>query len=622
MCGICGTTGRDGALAVRAMNAAQAHRGPDDTGTYDDPDGRISLGAHRLSVIDVAGGHQPVRNERGDVWALLNGEIYNHATLREQLRRRGHVFRTRTDTEVLVHLYEEYGADLVHALDGMFAFALWDERRGTLLLARDRFGEKPLFVDTRGGGLAFASELSALLAARRSAPELDLAMVDAFFVLGYVPGPATIVAGVEQLPPGHLLSWDARTRRHTTRPYWTPVRQPVAADESIDELAAETLRLLERSVARTLVADVPVGILLSGGVDSALIAACAATGAARAPHAFTVGYDVGDVSELDTARRTAQVLGIEHHELLLTQDDVAVRAPALLAGLDQPLADQAIVPLHAVSELARRSVTVVVGGEGADELFGGYPRYRWLARSSQLRRVLPRRAAELTLRAVAAAPLDGRLARVGDVLLAPQTLDGHLDWVTDHRRARRAACYGPRLRRYRDADGAVASLRARLPGRDGELGADAFMELDQRHWLPDDVLAKADRAGMRNGLEIRTPYLARDVAEFANSVAADVHLAHAGKQLLRRSLACFLPAADARRRKTAFRVPAAQWLRGPLAPVVEDQVRGGAVVTEGLLDGDALRAASDEHAAGHDRTAVLWPALALGLWFDRFAGRT
>lgn len=623
VCGICGSTADASGAAVRIMNAAQVHRGPDDEGVYEDPEGRISLGARRLSIIDIEGGHQPLSNEDGTVWAILNGELYNSPVLQERLRARGHRFRSRADTETLVHLYEEYQDDLVHALRGMFAFAIWDEGRGRLLLVRDRFGEKPLFVRRERRGLSFASELSALLKVSPAPASLDLDAMDLYMVLGYVPGPRTIVERVEQLQPGQLLTWEVNRKALDIRSYWSASRSAVAGIESEDELTAETLRLLERSVASTLVADVPVGIFLSGGVDSTLVAAMAAAALPRAPETFTVGYDVGEVSELAEARRVADQLGTVHHELMIDEADVARRVPAVLGKLDQPLADPAVIPVHAVSELARRHVTVVVGGEGADELFGGYPRYRWLIRSTQVKRVLPERYAARGARVLAFPAFGPQAARLADVIAPQTTLERHLDWVTARRRHARPAMYGPALSDRADSSGSLRSLAPHLDGfGGGELGVDAFMQLDQRHWLPDDVLYKVDRAGMLNSLEIRAPYLGSEVAEFANSIRGAAHVSGHGKNLLRGALTSYFPNERGRRRKTAFRVPGPEWLRGPLRPVLEDQLESGTVVREGFVDADFLRANLRAHISGKDRTLILWPVMALGLWLDGFAGRS
>jgi asparagine synthase (glutamine-hydrolysing) len=622
MCGICGSTNDPQRRKVTRMNAAMVSRGPDDEGTHTDFFTRVSLGARRLSIIDVEGGHQPVSNEDSTVWAALNGEVYNHPVLRETLRKRGHRFGSGVDTEVLVHAYEEYGTALVHALEGMYAFALWDSVREELLLVRDRFGEKPLFYTEHGGELLFASELDALLAGINRQPELEPAAVDAFFVYGYVPGPASIVRGVRQLPPGHFLRWRHRSRRLEVEPYWSPVTSPApSSHEPLEELVAETGRLLERSVRSRLVADVPLGVFLSGGIDSTLVAALAARASDRPIKTFTVGYDTGAVSETADARRTAQELGTDHHELILTQEHLLSRVPPLLAGMDQPLADQALVSLHAIAEQARRDVTVAIGGEGADELFGGYPRYRWLWRSEQLSRALPPSVASVLAVLATRAP-HPRAARLGDVLRPGEGLARHLDWVTARRRASRRPLYGPALRDHLSQDRLVDDLARHLNGASGGPVIRQLMVLDQLHWLPDDVLVKADRAGMRVSLEVRTPYLNRELAEFAGTVSERIHVADGGKALLRALLAEVAPEAARRRRKQAFRAPVADWLRGPLAPLVNRQIAHGSAFAEGWFNRGEAAALVAEHRGGvKDASAVIWPLLAFGLWLDRIRGR-
>ncbi|HEX8714149.1 MAG TPA: asparagine synthase (glutamine-hydrolyzing), partial [Solirubrobacteraceae bacterium] len=445
MCGIAGSTHDPTGRAVTAMCATLRHRGPDDEGVHSDGEAGVSIGARRLSIMDVAGGHQPLCNEDGTVWAAFNGEIYNHPKLREDLRARGHSFATGTDTEVLVHLYEEYGDAMVHALEGMFAFAVWDERERRLLLARDRFGEKPLFLHEGDGELLFASELTPLLELQPRLRELDPYALDAFFVFAYVPGPGTIVPGVRQLQPGRLLSWTRAGGAHE-RTWWSPPELDVRRHESPQELAAEVRALFEESVRTRMVADVPVGVFLSGGVDSTLVAVAAARASSQRLRTFTVGYDVGGVNETERARAVARRLDSEHHEVTLTQADVAARVPELLARLDQPLADRATVPLHALSEFARPRVTVALGGEGADELFGGYPRYRWLERARRAQAALP----DLATRSLAGAlRRSGRFspasARASARLGPSPMLERNLDWVTSERRHRRAELYGPRL---------------------------------------------------------------------------------------------------------------------------------------------------------------------------------
>jgi asparagine synthase (glutamine-hydrolysing) len=601
------------------MNGAMVHRGPDDEGVYTDPAAGISIGARRLSIIDVAGGHQPLGNEDGTIWAALNGEIYNHPRLQVMLRERGHELATDTDTEVLVHLYEEYGADLVHALEGMFAFAIWDSREGRLLVARDRFGEKPLFYSAGDGRLAFASELSALAAGGTLGDDLDPVAVDEYFVYGYVPGERSILAGARQLLPGHLMQWRA-DQVLDIRSYWRPPAPVAAGGESTEDLVGELGRLLGDAVRSRLIADVPLGVFLSGGVDSTLIAAIAARESSAPIKTFTVGYDVGEVSETAEARATAAEIGSEHHELTLPLGEVAARVPGVLGALDQPLADQSLPAFHAIAEFAREDVTVAVGGEGADELFGGYPRYRWLVRAEALGRRLPRPVASLGARALGGALPSGRVGRLADVVAPRSAMERHLEWVTGERTERRDSLYGPRLRDFRSVGQLVADLERASPSLDGT--AARFMLLDQGHWLPGDVLAKADRASMLVSLEVRTPYLDYELAEFAATVSPDLHTDGKGKVLLRRLLADLLPDSSLRRPKTAFRVPVADWLRGPLGATIRDQVESGRACEEGWIDRASASALLERHMRGEgDHSNALWAMLAFGLWLDRFRGR-
>jgi asparagine synthase (glutamine-hydrolysing) len=621
MCGIAGSTADPEGRDVRSMCATLRHRGPDDEGVHCDASAGVSIGARRLAVMDLDGGHQPLCNEDGSVWAAFNGEIYNHAKLREELRGRGHEFTTSGDTEVLVHLYEEYGEAMVHALEGMFTFAIWDERAGRLLLARDRFGEKPLFVHEHDGELLFASELTALLEVKPQLRELDPYALDAFFVFAYVPGPGTIVTGVRQLEPGHLLSWDREHGRVSERSWFSPPQRAIERSESFASVLAEAKELFAESVRTRLVADVPVGVFLSGGVDSTLVAAAAAEASSQRLKTFTVGYDTGGVNETARARAVAERLGSEHHEVTLTQADVAERAPRVLAALDQPLADRATIPLHALSEFARPRVTVALGGEGADELFGGYPRYRWLERARRLHAALPGAAAGPVGALLRQAARQPRAARAARRLAPTPVLERNIDWVTSERRHRREALYGPRLAGL-DRGRVLGDLATRAGELNGGPAARWLMHLDQRHYLPDDVLVKTDRASMLVSLELRSVFLHAGLAELAGSLDTSLHLAGTGKALVHAMLPeGVLPQDRGGYRKKAFRVPAAEWLRGPLAPVLRRQLERGTIYSEGYFDRDAVAALVREHdAASSDHSDELWPLLSLGLWADRFHG--
>jgi asparagine synthase (glutamine-hydrolysing) len=513
-----------------------------------------------------------VTNEDGTIWAVLSGEVYNHPALRDSLRRRGHQFASGVDTEILVHLYEEYGEPMVDLLEGMYAFAIWDARRKELLVVRDRFGEKPLFYTEQHGEPLFASELGALLAGMCLEPDLDPASMDAFFVLGYVPGPASIFRGVKQLLPGHVLRWDRRSRRARVEPYWS-LAAAGAADSanSFEELVAETGRLLDCSVRSRLIADVPLGVLMDGGLDSTVVAALAARASDKPIKTFTLGQGRGTARETAQAGRTAEELGAEHHELVLTEHQLLDRVPGLLPGMDQPLADPAFVLLHAAAEHASREVTVAMGDEGGDELFGGHSRYRWLWRSEP-------------------------------------------DCVKTGRPALRGRLYGPALSGKIRKAGFVGDIAARVNGASDGPAVGQLLAVDRLHCLPDDALAKADRAGKRASLEVRTPYLSRALAEFAATVSAGIHARHGGKALLRGLLAQVAPEAMARCSKHAG-VPAADWLRGTLGPLVDRQLEHGSAFAEGWFDRHEAAQLFAEHRAGtRDASAVIWPAHA---WLTR-----
>ena len=615
MCGICGTTmTRDGGV-LDAMNARMVHRGPDDEGTFVEPGGGVGLGARRLSVIDPAHGHQPLASEDETVWAVLNGEIYNFQSLRERLVAAGHRFATHVDTEVLVHLYEERGVDVVHELEGMYAFAVWDARRRQLLLCRDRFGEKPLFYTERGGTLTFASELTALLAGIDGASDIDPRALDEYFTYGYVPGDLCLMRGIKQLRPGHLLLWDADRRSSHIRPYWRPPFFEHGPRRPLDDLVDETAELLDLSVESRLIADVPLGVFLSGGVDSTLVAALAARHKPGHLKTFTVDYDVGSVGERAAARAAAAAIGADHHELILSTATVRSSVPTMLGELDQPLADPAFVALRALAEFARHEVTVAVGGEGADELFGGYPRYRWLARGARLPGWIPHRLPALAAQGIGHISRLERLGRLADVLAPVSTFERQLGWVTSKRRNLREQLYGPRLREVLE-DGRPLEPPYDIDLNDGDL-IGSLMQLDQLHWLPDDVLAKADRATMGASLEMRTPFLSRDLAEFAATVPPDVHVQGGGKLLLRHVLRRTIPAFQLKDAKIAFRTPCAEWLRGPLAPAVRAQVNESALYSGGWFKRETVAAWADSHCAGRtDMSHALWPVFVLGCWFD------
>lgn len=575
MCGIAGVFGEVNEQALAPVLAAMRHRGPDDEGltTLEG----ATLGVRRLAIIDPARGHQPVLNEDRRVVATLNGEIYNHVALRDDLEARGHRLRSRCDTEVLPHLYEELGDGLLTVLRGMFAIAVWDGRRRRGLLARDRMGEKPLFYTHIGDRLVFASELRALLRHPGVRTQLDEDAVRLYLTLGYVPGPQTIVKGVRKLGAGERLVYDAG--RVEVECWWDLVLSDPAYGVSARGAAEELRGLLVDAVCAQREADVPVGVLLSGGIDSAGIAALMAHGGEPGRvRTFTVGFADQAFDERRPARTVARALGTDHTEIEVGSPDLDGLLE-VFASLDEPIADQAALPTYLIAREARQHVKVVLTGEGSDELFGGYPRYRWIALANKAARIpAPMRSAMRGL-IRAAAPARGRHA---DLLLHPGShLARRLDWV---------GILTPGQVDQLTGSSGTASLTlgrlAEIAGRYRAEGVEADMLLDARMWLVEDVLTKADRMTMAHSLEGRAPYLDQRVVEFATALPTAIRLGREGKPLLRAALRGILPDAVLQRRKQAFRVPVDSWLQS----VLHDHL------SELLLDRDAVAAGLFERA--------------------------
>jgi len=618
VCGICGILRLDGAPADRdliaRMNGTLVHRGPDSEGSL--VEGPVALAMRRLSIIDLEGGDQPIANEDGTLRVFQNGEIYNYRELRADLERRGHRFATGSDTEVLVHLYEEHGPSFVDKLRGMFAIALWDAPRQRLVLARDRFGIKPLYFRHHDGELAFASELKALCQHPRLSREVDPDALEAFLAFNWIPAPLTIFREVKKLRAGHLLVAEGGAVR--IERYARPGARPGAAPRSGSEveLAAELLDLLRDSVRAHLVADVPVGVLLSGGVDSAVLAALAAQESGEPVKTFSIGFEEREYSELDMARRVADRYGTDHHELVVRPNAVEL-LPALAETFDEPFADSSALPTYLVSQLAGSHVKVAFSGEGGDELFGGYRTY----------------PADLL------APRVGRMAGLASPLLdrlptAPtRRLEDRL------KRFARAATLGPLERHHGWTEVLSSQLRAQLlDGRDRGAdpldiwreryaeseGADPlarFQDLDLGVSLVDDQLAKTDRASMAHSLETRVPLLDQAIVDFAFSLRPTHKVRGlAKKRILRQAAAAVVPEEIVKGRKRGFSIPAAAWLRGELQPFAREVLAPDRLRREGFFDHEVVTGLIDRHVAGReDLSRQLWGLLTFSLWHERYA---
>jgi asparagine synthase (glutamine-hydrolysing) len=597
--------------AVDAMRTRIRHRGPDQGST--DAFGPCVLGHQRLRVIDLEQGFQPVANERGDVVAVFNGELYNFAELRRELAQAGHEVRGTGDTAVLPHLYEEHGTAFVERLEGMFAVALWDTSRGRLVLARDRLGKKPL-VWTRlpDGTLAFASELKALLALPEVSREPDLAAIDAYLALQYVPRDRTGLRGILRLLPGHMLVAEGATER--VERYWEP--QPYEGPGSDTEWLELVRETVGDAVRRRLVADVPLGALLSGGIDSAIVVALMAQASPEPVRTFTVGFPDAAYDERELARAVAERYGTQHTEIMLEPDATAT-LPRLAEAFDEPLGDEAALPLYLVCEAARREVTVALVGDGGDEAFAGYERYAAMelaervpgpaaAAGSRLLRSLPSGREERRSKAfraarfleAAATPRAERYGRLMEVF----PLEARAELWTDEAKAEVGPLLSPGF----------------LLGQPGARGAAGLQLLDLATYLPGDLLPKSDIASMAHSLELRSPLLDRQVVELGLSLPDGLKIdGRRGKQALRRAFAGDLPAVVNDAGKRGFGVPLAGWFRGELRGLAGDLLLGGSLRERGWFHPQAVERLLSEHESRRaDHGHRLWTLTMLELWLS------
>lgn len=621
MCGVAGFLGWEPNPAwkevARQMASTLAHRGPDHTNAYVDPSHRCALGHTRLRIIDLETGDQPMGSEDGMVQAVFNGEIYNFQDLRSQLVALGHHFRTRSDTEVLVHGWEEWGRELPKRLDGMFAFAIWDGNHETLFLARDRFGKKPLFLRKTPHGLAFASEIKALAWAPGEPLEPDPSVLPLYLAYGYVPTPGTFYQGVAKLPPA---SWQLVTRdgRQEEGVYWQAdyTTQDMGEGEAADQVRI----LLEAAVRRRLVADVPLGAFLSGGLDSSLIVGLMAHLSDQPVRTFSIGFtDDPTYDETSYARTVAQHFGTEHTEFVVDAQSLEL-IDRLVEGYDEPFGDSSAIPTYLVSQLTRQEVTVALTGDGGDEVFAGYDRFRgallaetmprWMsAWGNALGRRLPynpnfrsfsRRFSRFFQ--AAALPLDERMLRwIGFFPHPHQTLLRD-DFPYTHSR-------GDLLRSFREP----------LTAQPGVPVLGRVLQMNMQTYLLDDLLVKADRCSMAHGLELRSPFLDTALVEFANSLPPRLLLRpRATKLLLRKAYADFLPQEILSRRKMGFGIPLPTWFRTHWRGALEERLLPSQARIYQWLQRGPVEAMVKRHLTGEsDEGHQLWALLTLETWLQR-----
>ena len=622
VCGIVSNAGGVDVAALESMTAALRHRGPDAEGYYVSPAAdapAVGLGFRRLAIIDLESGNQPIGNEDRAVWLVFNGEIYNFPELRRELEGKGHRFATHTDCECIVHLYEELGARCVTRLNGMFAFAIWDERRQELLLARDRFGKKPLYYAETPTGLIFGSELKSVLRHPECPRDLDVQSLARYLAFEYVPEPHSIISGVRKLPAAHTLTW--RADRVSLERYWQLVFDPDDLRSERD-LVEEFRSLFFDAVRRRLLSDVPLGAFLSGGVDSSSVVAAMTTALPpRAVQTFSVGFGESSFDESEHAQRVASFFGTDHHHQVFTPSLMLDLLPEVADFLDEPFADPSVLPTYALSRFAREHVVVALGGDGGDELLAGYPTFA-ADRVAERYRV-PR-------------PLHERLVVPLADRLPVSTSNFSLDFKL--KRFLRGAAYDP-VERHAAWLGAFTPPE--LMRLLGDHFSDPYLDLSELSatqptdrvqqliafyvgtYLRDDILPKVDRASMACSLEVRSPFLDVELAEFLGRVPSRFKLrGFRTKYLLKLAMGDLLPPGIAARPKKGFGVPIAAWLKDGLRETLEEELHPARVREQGLFEPNEVQRLVSEHLTGRrDNRKALWALLVFQLWHRRFTQR-
>jgi len=625
MCGITGFVDHASTLPLAAEERAQIlermchvirHRGPDDQGTL--LTRGVALGMRRLSIIDLAGGRQPISNEDGNVTIVFNGEIYNYRELQQTLESMGHRFRTNSDTETIVHAYEAFGPACVNKLRGMFAFAIWDQREQRLFIARDRVGKKPLYFSVTGDGtLVFGSELKTLLEFPGVERKVNSQALDAYFSLGYVPDPLSIFENIEKLPPGHHLTF-SRGRLSVER-YWDFEYDTIGSGRSASDYFDELRFLLDDAVKMRLVSDVPLGAFLSGGIDSSTVVALMSRHMDQPVKTFSIGFNEDSYDELKYARITASKFGTDHHEFLVTPEICDI-VDELAWHFDEPFADSSAIPTYVVSKLAREHVKVVLTGDGGDELFAGYSRYVTERRRRKFDRV-PQLVKDGFMDSLSHRLPHGAWGRnyLHNISLDPITR--YLNSVSVFTGLNKASLYTADFSRQFRANEQLSAYFLELSSN-VKTGAslDSLLYIDSKTYLPGDILTKVDRMSMAVSLEARVPLLDHKLIEFVTRVPASLKLSGIEtKHIFKRAIADLVPSEVINRPKQGFGVPIHQWINRQLRERIHDTLKDARTLNRGYVDGAYVETLLDEHERGRrDHAMALWTLLMLELWHREY----
>ncbi|HDJ23659.1 MAG TPA: asparagine synthase (glutamine-hydrolyzing) [Candidatus Aminicenantes bacterium] len=623
MCGICGIYSFSLPFSsppekeLRAMNQSLHHRGPDDEGYY--LDDQVALAMKRLSIIDLKTGHQPLSNETQTVWVIFNGEIYNYREIRNSLIKKGHNFQTRSDTEVLVHLYEEMGVDFVEALNGMFAMALWDKARKLFLLVRDRLGIKPLHYAFHKRHLYFASEIKAIL--QSDFPrEIDINALHQYFAFEYIPAPRTIFKNLFKLLPGHRLV--AHNEEWKIEKYWdiSNEKKSFSLSDQTKIIAALQANLQE-SVRKRLVSDVPLGVFLSGGIDSSSVTALMTQIVPEPIKTFSIGFVEESFNELQYARLVAEKYKTDHHEFIVHSEQVKELVPQLIKFLDEPLADASIIPTFIISRLARQFVTVALAGDGGDELFAGYDTYKAYKIAKYFRRLpslIRNKIIKNIVSILPASPnrlsFEFKAKKFISGIDYPPEVANYIWWGAYHPEIRKNL-FSPALTPEENPYSPIYYHLSHCPAKD-ELTCITYLDL--KLYLQDDLLVKVDRMSMANSLEIRVPFLDHEVVEFAHQIPSPLKLKGlTTKYILKKAMEPYLPREILSRRKIGFDIPLGVWIKNELKDFVQEILSPEALQKHGFFNQKFITQILNEHFEGkHNHRQLLWPLIIFQFWYN------
>lgn len=624
MCGIVGFVNKQNNRIDRGilerMNEAIVHRGPDEDGFYVNEN--VALAMRRLAIIDLSGGQQPIYNQDKTKTIVFNGEIYNFQEIRADLEKRGHQFYTRCDTEIIIHLYDEYGADCVNHLRGMFAFAIWDTQEKSLFVARDRVGKKPLLYSHQpNGNLIFGSEFRALLAHPEISREIEPEAIHHYLSYLCVPAPLTAYKQIRKLEPAHWLLW--KDGEIKTKRYWTPdFHNKLKISEA--EAEEETLRILREATKMRLISEVPLGAFLSGGVDSSIVTALMAEASEKPVKTFSIGFEEEDYSELKYARKVAEHIGAEHHEFIVKPNAVEI-LPTLVEHYGEPYADSSAIPTYYVSRETRKHVTVALNGDGGDESFAGYERYLAMRLSEKYHRIpafIRKGLIETAVKMFPASEIKRSRARDVKRFVKAASLpkvERYFQWVSAIDRETKENLYTKDFQQKIKNTDSAAFLKDWFAKSNGNGIVDATMMTDQMTYLPNDLLVKVDIASMANSLEARSPLLDHKVIEFAASLPESIKLKGAeNKSLLKKVGSKLVPPEVLYRKKMGFGVPIAHWFRSDLKNYLQSNLLSEKFASRGIIKQEIAAKLVSEHIDGRDHGAKLWTLLMLELWFQRF----